>query len=202
MKNIFIKILLSVSLTAILSSCIEIKVVTSPIVGFNSGYSRLSDEEKEMVIFANCETVINKDTLREYTFYAVTGKQVVDMMRKSEKSLLYIWTPNCTAESCLPIENVYEEGMKKGYDVYIIAEYFSLEAIIQVEGFEHPVFVPNFLYYDTDRCDKYEKKFLIDVLGNDNFKSYWKTLGEPTYGRCLIFNNGDYSHSVRELDKL
>ncbi len=202
MKNIFPIILLSLSLTAILSSCIEIKVVTSPIVGFNSGYSGLSDEEKEMVIFANCETDVSKDTLKGYTFYAVTGKQIVDMMRKSDKSLIYDWDPNCSAESCLPIENVYEEGVKKGYDVYIVANYFSPEAIIQVEGFENPVYIPNFLYYNTDRCNKYNKKFLIDVMGDDNFKSYWETLSEPTFGRCLIFNNGNYSHSVRELNDL
>lgn len=185
-----------------LSSCVSVKVIIPPIYGLNSGYSKLTDKEKKMVIFAQDNTDILQDTLREHIFYAVTGKQFVNMISESEKSLVYDWTPNCTAESCLAIEQVYEHGVKNGYDVYIVASYFSPEAIVQVEGFEHAVFIPNFLHYGTDKCRKYERKFWIDLMGKENYYMYSKTIGSPEFGRCHIFNNGFFSRSVRNLSEL
>lgn len=201
-NNSIVKLFALIMLTIILSSCVSIKVIIPPIYGLNSGYSKLTSKEKEMVIFAQEDLGILKDTLCRGTFYAVTGKQFLDMISESEKSLVYDWTPNCTAESCLAIENVYEEGVKNGYDVYIIASYFSPEAILQVEGFEYAVFIPNFLYYGTDRCRKYNREFLVDIMGKENYNTYIKTIGSPEFGRCLIFNNGFFLRHVRNLCEL
>ena len=190
------------TLLFVTSSCVSVKVIIPPIYGFNSGYSKLTDEEKEMVIFTQEDTDVFNDSLCRSHFYAVTGKQFLDMISASEKTLVYTWSPNCTAESCLAIENVYEEGVKNGYDVFIVASYFSPEAISQVEGFEYAVFIPNFLYYGTDRCRKYERKFFIDIMGKENYNTYIETVGSPEFGRCLIFNNGTFSCSIRNLNEI
>ena len=64
MNNSIMKLLSLMMLAITLSSCVSVKVIIPPIYGLNSGYSKLTDKEKKMVIFAQDNTDILQDTLR------------------------------------------------------------------------------------------------------------------------------------------
>ena len=177
MRNVFF--ILSI---LFLSSCITIE-----LSGYNSGYRKLSAEEKSRIVVLEDESSIdqlsNKDTI-----YKIKADQLLDFMQSRDSVLVHFWSPNCSAPLCYPLDHVGEAYQSEGYTLIIIADYFDMEVIRaqKLDALKYPLLAVNGEYYDTDICYKYHERFIADLLKQDKKSIEKFTL----YTRHMLFSKG------------
>jgi hypothetical protein len=165
-----------------LQSCIVIN-----LNGYNSGYKKLSPEQKSRILVleegSSIHQLSNSDTI-----YKIKADQLLEFMQSRDSVLVHFWSPNCSAPLCYPLDYVGEAYQSKGYTLIIIADYFDMEVIAgqSIEGLQYPLLAVNGEYYDTDICYKYHERFLADLLKQDKKNIEKFTL----YTRHMLFSKG------------
>lgn len=162
------------------SSCI---ITTIP--GFYSGYSELSEQEKNNIVFTEPDFDIC-NLQNDGKIYAINGTQLRNCILKEPKSLVYIWSPNCQSENCYSVDLVQEFCEKNGFAFFLISEYYDIEKlkIDKSKLKQYPMFSINEKYYKTRYCNRYSTLFVKDLLSDQIFKRDYK------FSRYFIFENG------------
>lgn len=155
--------------------------------GFYSGYSKLSENEKHNIIFTDTNFDIC-NLKNEGKIYSISGIQLQNCILKKEKTLVYIWSPNCNSEKCYSMELLQSYCEKNGFSFFVISEYYDMDKM-KVEMLklkQYPMFSINERYYKTRYCNKYFKLFIKDLLTNQIFEE------DDIYSNIFIFENGKF----------
>lgn len=153
--------------------------------GFYSGYSRLTDKEKSLIIFSQIKNDICSFQ-NEAKIIAITGTQLKDCISTQNKSLVYFWSPNCFSDRCYSINLIQDYCINNNLTFFIVAEYYDFakmrQEIDKLEFF--PLFSINEKYYKTQYCNKYNKLFKKDLLKNQNYQK------NVLHSNIFVFENG------------
>jgi len=177
MKKSFLFLLL-----LFVTSCISVE-----LSGYNSGYKKLSSEEKSKVTVLADDVAISSLTNSD-TVYQITASQLNDFLKQEDSVMIYFWSPHCPGESCYPISTVQEFSNKKGYSLIVVCDYFDFEAMNaqKSSALAYPMLAINTAFYKTNRCWKYQQRFRADL-----FNTEVKELEHgKLYSRYLLFNRG------------
>ncbi len=164
----------------ILQSCI---ITRTP--GFYSGYDRLTEREKQNIIFTNPDADIC-NLSNDRNIYAITGIQLRACIESRDKVIVYHWTPNCSSRACFPLKTMQDYSTKKGYHLFAVARYYDSERMFDENRYltDSPLFSVNEVYYETKYCNKYDRLFFNNLLLGQNTKK------EDFYSTIFIFDNG------------
>ncbi len=151
---------------SICSSCI---ITNTP--GFYSGYSRLTEQEKNNIFFTEPDFDIC-NLQNDGKIYAISGIQLQNCILKGQKSLVYFWDPYCLSQKCYSVNLMREFCEKNGLALFVISEYYDIEKmkvdVLKLK--QYPMFSINEKYYKTRYCNKYYKLFIKDLLSNQIYK--------------------------------
>ncbi|HYD21307.1 MAG TPA: hypothetical protein VEB40_07535 [Flavipsychrobacter sp.] len=164
-----------ISLLLTFSSC---AIVDTP--GFYSGYKKLSPAEKEKVVFATDTENVCIFTTSDKV-YAVTAAQLVACLRNNDTSVVYIWSPHCHSDICISISAADHYCKKNNYSLYVIMEYYDLPKMTVQKADDVPMYAINHIYYGTDYCNAYQKRFVNDLAKDRELSK------EERYDRFMFF---------------
>lgn len=167
------------------AACISISVK-----GYYSDYDKLTDAEKEKVVFLDPDSVLSV-LQNNGKVYAVTGKQLKEELVQQDSALVYFWSPHCSSESCVLVEVCQEYADKQNYKLYVVADYYDMEVMDAQNKSHFPMLIPNHKYYETDVRLKYGGMFR-EGLG---FAKEQK----GSYFRYLLFAKGKYVKSYSDI---
>jgi hypothetical protein len=166
------------------SSCI---VINTPeyTPGFYSGYSELTEQEKNNIVFTEPDFDIC-NLQNDGKIYSITGTQLQNCILKQPKSLVYIWSPHCSSENCYSLDLMQAFCEKNGFTFFVISEYYDSEMLkVEITKLkQYPMFSINEKYYKTRYCNRYSMLFVKDLLSDEIFKKDYK------FNRYFIFENG------------
>lgn len=175
MRSLFI-----ILFTFLLHGCIVIE-----LSGYNSGYGKLSEEEKSLIVILEEKSSIGQLSCSD-TIYKVKADQLLEFMESQDSVIVYFWSPHCSSPLCYPIDYVNKNLQSKGYTLIVITDYFDMETIQaqNLDNLRYPLLAVNSEYYDTDICYKYHERFVLDLLKQDKKDVEDYTL----YTRYLLFH--------------
>ncbi len=170
-----IKVVISSFFPLLLSSCI---ITNTP--GFYTGYNRLSDNDKNKIIFVDKDssicTFVNINKI-----YAITGKQLRSCLMKNDTSIVYFWGPNCSSKSCISITACQSYCTSKNYNLYVVADYYDIQKMQNQNVSNYPMLIANQQYYNKKYLNSLNKRFKNDLLNSVNLNK------EDQYNRFLFF---------------
>jgi hypothetical protein len=174
-------------LTMLLSGCMVVNTA-----GFYNGYKKLSEQAKKSVVLLDKEATINtlkKDT----TVYAINGKQLKDCLSSNDTSLVYLWGPHCGSSSCILISSCQDYCTKRGYTLYVVADYYDMEMMSVQNKANTPLLIANHMYYNKYYANKLNGAFQKDLLNGYSLK------GEQEYNRFLFFQKDSLIYTKTRL---
>ena len=191
MWNNFIK---SSNAKSILFICIIAFILTScfkgSIQGLSSGYENKKDLI-EVEFVDNLSPNSNNEIL-----YAMNGKTLKNELMNYNNSLIYIWSPNCHSDVCVPPKSVQEYCNQNNIELFVILEYYDEKVNDFIGTTKNPILIADHFYYQTNLVNKYNKLFLEDVLG---FKPESK---DPViWNRYLFLEKGKFIQSKEHIFK-
>lgn len=133
--------------------------------GFYSGYKKLNADQKQSVVFVEDKTTIC-DLNNDQRIYSITASHLINCLKNSDSSIVYLWSPNCHAKSCISLLAAENYCNKNNYSLYIITEYYDLEKTKLQNIASRPILSVNQKYYKTDYCNRYMKLFTNELLRN------------------------------------
>lgn len=158
-----------------LTGCISIS-------GFNSGYRKLSDENKQKIKYLENRDI---DSLKnDGNVYLVNAGQLLDFIKRKERVLLYSWSPHCGADCCVTLDFIEKFCKDEGTELLVVMDYYNFEYIPDPAIFSKPVFFIDTKYYGTNLCFKYMPRFYKELTGISE--------KECNYGRHYYFVNGKF----------
>ncbi len=163
------------------------------VLGVRQHYDDLSKEEQSLVVWTQPEEFMG-DVANDGRIFAVTGKQLRDMIKECSRALLYAWDPVCTSERCVSLEYIQRLCKEQSVELYVVVDYFFGAFSQNTELTDHPLFVINSKVYGTDRCKPLSKMFLVDLLGNHIYDENAKTM----WHRYMYFEDGNFVKTMRE----
>ncbi len=183
MKRILIPALLSV----IFQAC---AIIHTP--GFNSGYKRLTNEEKEKIFFVR--SIDDIPCQNDGRIMAITARQLTGLLNNNGETLLYLWSPHCSSNVCVSLKKIQAFCDKADLRLYVLTEYYT-DAFLQNEILSNPMLSVNELYYKTSYCNLYLKRFLSELMPKEQKQSV-------SYNRYLLFLNGQYIQSYEKIEEI
>ena len=168
-----------------MSSCF---ITNTP--GFYNGYKNLSENEKSQIIFVNKDSSICD--LNERKIYSINASQLKECLSKNDTSIVYKWGAKCSSKNCVLIEYLQRYCDKKGYNLYVVADYYHMEEMKIQNVARYPIFIANHIYYNKYYANSLNKKFIKDLLNGSEIK------GEDYY-RYLMFEGESYLKSMIEI---
>lgn len=170
----------------ILLVCCSIK---GTLKGLHSNFNQTKTVNPGLFIYPDKEvcSLLNNN---EKKVYIVNGTQIKDCIMGSEKSVIYVWAPNCKSSLCLTLKTVCQKSKTLDVKLFIVAEYYDNEMMILNHDISAPLFAIDTKYYKTEMTTKYLKRFLMDI---DSIKYT---------NRYIYFENGEYRRSFNSLDSL
>lgn len=161
--------------------------------GFYSGYKLLDSNQQKEITFLDPLNTIEAKPQRNI-IQAITGKQLSEFIKKKDTTLIYIWAPFCSSESCLSLAQVSNFCTKNGYELCVIMEYYSGYELSKSQlSPQFNTFTINQQYYGTDYCQRYRRKFTKDLLNGQTIAK------SQSYFRYLVFHSDKYIKSLFEL---
>lgn len=187
MKNYTLVLLITI-ITLLFSGCF---ITNTP--GFYSGYKKLSEQEKNAIIFSEKGQLDIGDTTK---IYAITGTQLSELLKKNDSTIVYFFGPNCSSKNCISIKYANKLCEDKNYQLIVVLEYYNFEVFAAQHINNFNVYAINHQFYKTDYVQKYVRLFKDDLLSN------FKLEKDNSYCRYLIFNEDRFSKAVCNLDDL
>ncbi|MGI4873331.1 MAG: hypothetical protein ACRYFX_19390 [Janthinobacterium lividum] len=129
--------------------------------GFHSGYKKLSSNEQKQIEFIPANNPI--PVVDNGTIYAINAESLLNAIQSSDTTLVYIWGPQCHSRVCLPLTSVQAICRKKGYNLFIVSEYYDMGQIPAQGQLKNPLLSINHEVYGTDYCPKYTKLFTSEL---------------------------------------
>jgi hypothetical protein len=162
------------------------------IKGWKVDYDKLNEEDMKMVVITNpAEKICNLKN--DNRIYAIQAQQLVECLNLSDSTLIYDWSANCHSESCISIPACQKYCAEHGLKLVVISEYYDPE-IMRIQNFaDLPIFVPNHIYYKTEKCSKLNSRFFNEVFQGK------RPGGEHKYSRFHVFYKGKYVRSISKL---
>lgn len=154
------------------------------ITGLTSGYSKLSEEHREKVVFLDAKDNVYEQE-KDGKIYAITGEQLRKCIETQENVIIYKWVPHCTGPHCFLLSYLQSYCDSHGYILYVVSSYYdSTRMITEQKNISLPLFSINEKYYKTKYCCRYTKLFVEDLLKDKKMaKEIW-------YKNTFIFNYG------------
>jgi hypothetical protein len=154
---------MKIALLAIVSAVLLLQgcaITNSP--GFHSGYKKLLAAERDKIRFIAANQAIPKASGR--LIYAVNARSLLDAMQPGDSTLIYVWGPHCHGNNCASLQSVQDICHQKGYQLYVVAEYFAdMEQINLQPTLDRQLLAINYQVYKTDYCPKYTSLFEAEL---------------------------------------
>ncbi|MBO2007947.1 hypothetical protein [Hymenobacter negativus] len=180
--------LLAVICVALLTQACTI--TNSP--GFHSGYKKLPAAEREKIRFIPANQAIPVANGR--LIYAVNARSLLNAMPPGDSTLVYVWAPHCHGSNCASLQSVQDICRHKGYQLYVVAEYFADMAQIKLQPtLDKPLLAINYPVYKSDYCPKYTSLFETELRQGQPLPDSVK------YARFYLFKG---SHFVKAINTL
>ena len=185
MKSKYFTLPMLLILLVIQSGCI--------VMGYRNHFSRdLTPEQQSKVVWdATDNDLLSMEN--DGRIYAINGKQMQKMVQANPKAIVYQWSPHCTSEACLFLSAIQTLCDNNGIALFVVADYFH-DAFSQNQVLSHPLFIANEKHYKTDVCHKLEKRFYIDLLGENTYNE----TKEISWYRYAYFENGKFVKYIED----
>ncbi len=136
---------------------------TIKVIGLYNGYKDLTTEEKTNVILLNAKQSIC-ELNQDYKIYGVSGNQLLECLSQNDTSLVYDWAPRCDSEYCVLLSACQDFCSKKGYNLYVVAEYYDMKIMNAQNTIDFPILTANHNYYNEYSINKLKNKFEGELL--------------------------------------
>ncbi len=157
------------------------------IIGYRTHFSRdLTPEQQSKVVWGATNDELLSLT-NDGRIYAINGKQLKQLVEAQPKAIVYRWSPHCTSESCLILGAMQTFCDQNGITLFVVADYFH-ESFSQIHAISNPLYIANEHYYKTSICHKLEKRFYIDLLGEETYNA----TKDISWYRYIYFKNGKF----------
>ena len=157
------------------------------IIGYRNHFSRdLTPEQQSKVVWVTPDDEL-LSLKNDGRIYAINGKQMQKMVQEHPKVIVYQWSPHCSSEACLALSSIQTLCDKNGITLFAVADYFH-DAFSQNQVLSYPLFIADEKYYKTDVCHKLEKRFYIDLLGEETYNA----TKDINWYRYAYFENGEF----------
>ena len=143
------------------------------------GYQKKVSKQAPGLIQKPEESICEISNTTESVIYTIKGSELRRCISHNGQSLLYLWSPNCKSDVCIPLNNVQKICNKYGWELFIVAEFYDYDKMIQKYNIERPIFGIDTDYYKSNLTQKYLERFFHDLLDNEkayehNYYSYFK----------------------------
>ena len=136
-----------------------------------------------------------KSTYKASTVYITNGNLFRECVTKPDKSLVYIWKPNCRGKYCYSLDLLQKYSTDKGMELFVVAEYYDTEKMNLTYKISKPLVGIDTKYYATNLTSKYLSKFIADLTKGQ------LTPSEQPYN-FLFFERGKFISSHVDLEGL
>jgi hypothetical protein len=163
--------------------------------GLWSGYKKLSEEERSNIIFvSNNENICKLNN--ENKIFSINANHLLDCLKNSDSSVVYIWGPNCRSDQCISLLAAQEYCDKNNYNLYVVTEYYDFKEIEIHNGTtKFPLYSINHFFYKTDYCQRYVNLFYSDLVKNN------EVIREEKYYRFSIFKKDSLAETRIYIDR-
>jgi hypothetical protein len=178
---------ISIWFSLLLQGCV---IASAP--GFHSGYKKLPTTEQEKIRFIPANQAIPAASGR--LIYAVNAGSLLNAMQPNDSTLVYVWAPHCHGSNCASLQSVQDVCRQKGYQLFVVAEYFADMAQINLQPtLNQPLLAINHQVYKSDYCPRYTNLFEAELRQGQSLPDSVK------YARFYLFKG---RHFARAIDKL
>ncbi len=132
---------------------------------------------------------IHKDTNAKIMM--INALQLKECLNTKEKSLIYIWSPNCRGTYCYSLNAIQERCNLKDIELFIVAEYYDYSKMSKVYQLAHPILSIDPKYYKTNLTNKYMSKFYLGLISQ-----------ETATGKFLRFEKGEFQETFNLIDSI
>ncbi|MDL2228197.1 hypothetical protein LJC25_03655 [Bacteroidales bacterium OttesenSCG-928-K03] len=163
--NLLIKSGLFLLSFLIMQSCIT-------ITGVTDDYNKTTENQKKIIHYFEEDV-----DLVDGNIYRINAMQLKNEMAKYPKSLVYVFTNGCTASNCFPMRTYIDYAEKHDYKLFIVMNGFGNVKETLVQYAPIPYYVINSEYYGTNKREKYEVKFLSELINKELTRKEKQELG-------------------------
>ncbi|NJL75536.1 MAG: hypothetical protein HC892_11410 [Saprospiraceae bacterium] len=129
--------------------------------GLFSGYDKLSKiQQKRFIKVEHHQSLSAGDK----SIYLISGATLNTMANHHNATLIYFWSPNCTSKVCYSLSSIKNYCVEKNFNFILIAEYINLERFEEAFDAGITIYMPNFLNYGIDYCNRYMRVFKKELL--------------------------------------
>lgn len=113
-------------------------------------------------------------------------------LQEEEKAFVYSWNINCSSELCFDLELLQAACHKKGYSLFIVAQYYDTEGMLKNHELQFPIIGIDTKYYKSNFTDKYLKRFKRELTGEK--EEFWE--------RLMYFEKGKFIKAVDRIEEV
>ncbi len=146
--------------------------IQKEIPGLKSGYYNLSND--------NLKSINLTKEVYPRTLNAITGSDLSKLLSLKDSSMVYIWSPDCSSDVCIPLFVFTQYCFSQNLEPIIVVEYINLEKTLPQFDDTSTYYLINFLKYQTDFVNKYKKKIKCEMINNSSV-NIRQTLGHRYY---------------------
>jgi len=177
MKHIYILLLL------LFSSCLI------RFTGITNDYDLLTESQKSKIKKLNDFNSLEKDHI-----YELTGPQLLNELKKYDKSLVYYFANGCSAEDCLPLQIIANYAAEFDYNLFLIMSGYGGLKHTEDQNIYAPLFCINTDYYKSNKSKIYAANFKTDI-------GLTEYLGDNIFLGSYLFYEKDKLIDVKERIK-
>ena len=131
------------------------------------------------------------------TIYIMNGNDLQKCIQSYNKTLVYIWSPNCSGKACYALDLLQHHCDKNDLELFVVAEYYDTKKMSISYNIEHPIVGIDTEHYQTNFTSKYLPKFYEDLTN----KAILKKNDDDTIGRFFYFSNGQFDTTAVDIEK-
>jgi hypothetical protein len=166
--------------------------ITFEVHGYHSEYAKLSDEDKEMIVFLSEDEKMNEACTDKSKVYGITARQLQEFMAEHDSVLLYIWKPYCNGFNCISPLGFRDYCIKNNYQAIVLVFCYNPFNVVRSSiGIDGLTFVSvNEKHYQTDKTSK-----LYTILNQElsiphikaKERTIYKIYKKGVFDRCAGF---------------
>lgn len=185
----FLWLFLLVFTVSILSSC----GIDGSFRGLYS-YYKVTQKEDPNFIQRPDSNLCNITSSNSNIVYKINGKELKVCLKTESRTMVYIWSPNCSASVCVPPNYAQEYANNNNLELFIVANYYHYNKMTENFELVRPLFGVDTEHYRSNLTDRYMKKFKEDLIGREWVEDY--------YPRFLLFHNDSLISSSNNIETL
>ena len=173
-----------------LSACIQ-----GSFKGLYSYYSKTQKANPKLFLkTSNYDTIVNKINNPTEKIILINGSNLKSYLSINKNTIVYIWGPNCHSDICIPLQIIEQKCLEKGYNLFVVAEYYDLEKMQYHYNLANNIFGIDVEYYKTNLTTKYLDLFFNDI----DSKMVYSKISD----KFLEFKNGEFVRSYENINQL